>query len=285
VRQSAVGINDIERWSHASLSLGALLTDYTRTNTTPDSTSAQQRKTATLPTLSFTVNPTDRTTFYGSYTRGLEDSSRAPAAALNRGEAPPATPTWQVDGGIAMTLQSQVHLLLGGFKVHKTYFNLDVDNVYRNLGDISSEGIESSATWSGSNGLTLIAGGVWLRPEVGRHFAELGGSSGAVPIGPVPGTANVNMDFAPKDWRGWGASMQWTWWSSRVETSDDRYRLPAYSTVNIGMRYLSKVSGHPWSARLDIGNVTNTPGLTLSSVYTATPQLPRNYTLTVAADL
>jgi hypothetical protein len=126
---------------------------------------------------------------------------------------------------------------------------------------------------------------VWLRPEVGRQFAALGGASGTVPIGPVPGTANLNMDFAPKNWRGWGTSLQWTWWSSRVETSDDRYRLPAYSTVNMDIRYLSKVSGHPWSARFDIGNVTNTPGLTLSSVYTATPQLPRNYTLTLAVDL
>jgi iron complex outermembrane recepter protein len=285
VRQTAAGINDIERWSHASLSVGTMLTDYTRTNTSADSTGGRQHKTATLPTISFTVNPTSRTTLYGSYIRGLEDSPLAPAAAVNRGEAPPATPTWQVDGGIAVTLPSQLRLLLGGFKVHKVYFNLDAATVYRNLGDISTEGMESSATWSGSNGLTIIAGGVWLRPEVGRHIAEQGGASGDVPIGPVPGTANVNMDFAPKNWRGWGTSLQWTWWSSRVETNDDRYRLPAYSTVNIGIRYLSKVFGHPWSARLDIGNVTNTPGLTLSSVYTAAPQLPRNYTLTLAADL
>jgi iron complex outermembrane recepter protein len=285
VRQTAVGINDFERWSQGSVSLGTMLTQYTRTNTSTDSSSSQQRKTATLPTVSFTINPTSRTTFYGSYTRGLEDSPLAPAAAVNRGETPSATPTWQVDGGIAVTLPSQVRLLLGGFKVHKTYFDLDAADFYRNLGDISTEGVESSATWSDSNGLTVIVGGVWLRPEVGRQFAALGGASGTVPIGPVPGTANLNMDFAPKNWRGWGTSLQWTWWSSRVETSDDRYRLPAYSTVNMDIRYLSKVSGHPWSARFDIGNVTNTPGLTLSSVYTATPQLPRNYTLTLAVDL
>jgi len=79
--------------------------------------------------------------------------------------------------------------------------------------------------------------------------------------------------------------MQWTWLSARVETSDDRYRLPPLGTLNVGLRYLLKLSMHQFSARMDIGNVTNATGLTLSSQYLAIPQLGRNYTLTLAADL
>jgi outer membrane receptor protein involved in Fe transport len=100
----------------------------------------------------------------------------------------------------------------------------------------------------------------------------------------VPGTINLNWDYAPRAWRGWGTSMQWTWLSARVETSDDRYRLPPLGALNFGVRYLLKLPTHQFSARLDIGNVTNATGLTLSSQYLATPQLGRNYTLTLAAD-
>jgi hypothetical protein len=79
--------------------------------------------------------------------------------------------------------------------------------------------------------------------------------------------------------------MQWSWLSARVETSDDRYRLPPLGVLNVGVRYLLRLSTHQFSARLDIGNVTNATGLTLSSLYLVTRQLARNYTLTLAADL
>jgi iron complex outermembrane receptor protein len=283
VRQTGVGVNDIERWKdRASLNLGILMTNYTRSVTAPGVQGSAQHATVALPTVSFTVNPTSTLTVYGSYTRGLEDSPIAPASAVNRGEPPPATPTWQIDGGVRAVVQPHLQLLLGAFKVQKTYFGFDTSGRYTDIGEISNKGIESSVTWTDKEGLTLVAGAVWLRPEVTRRSAGL--AAGNVPIGPVPGTINLNLDYAPRTWRGWGTSLQWTWLSARVETSDDRYRLPPLGELTVGVRYLFKVSTHQFSARLDIGNVTNATGLTLSSQYLATSQLGRNYTLTLAAD-
>jgi len=287
VRQSGLGINYTERWSRrATLNLGMLMTDYSRKVTTPGAPATTQHETVALPTLSFTVAPSRNAVIYGSYTRGLEDSPIAPATAVNRGEPPPATPTWQVDGGARIALPAQLQLLLGGFKVHKTYFSLDSADRYTQIGDISTQGVESSATYTGLAGLTVVAGAVWLRPQVQRQFAELGGN-GSVPIGPVPRTINVNVDYAPPNWRGWGTSLQWTSLSARVETTDDRYRLPPLSTLNVGVRYLFRLADHSCSARLDVGNVTNAAGLTFSSAYAylVVPQLPRNYMLTLTADL
>jgi iron complex outermembrane receptor protein len=287
VRQSGLGINYTERWSQrGTLSLGILMTDYSRRVTTPGAPATTQQQTVALPTLSFTAAPSRNAVIYGSYTRGLEDSPIAPATAVNRGEPPPATPTWQVDGGVRIVLRPLLQLLLGGFKVHKSYFSLDTADRYTQIGDISTEGIESSATFTGLAGLTVVAGAVWLRPQVERRLPELGGN-GTVPIGPVPLTINVNVDYAPPGWRGWGTSLQWTSLSSRVETTDDRYRLPPLRTLNIGVRYLFRLLDRPCSARLDVGNVTNASGLTFSSAsaYLVVPQLPRNYMLTLAADL
>ena len=79
--------------------------------------------------------------------------------------------------------------------------------------------------------------------------------------------------------------MQWTWISARVETSDDRYELPPVGTLNLGVRYMFRVRTRPCSVRLDVANVTNTPALTLSTLYLVVPQLRRNYLLTLATDL
>jgi iron complex outermembrane receptor protein len=285
VQQTAVGVNYGERWKNrAALSLGMLWTHYSRSLETANEPSSSESTSKLLPTASFAVNALRTVTFYGSYTRGLEDSPGAPGNAVNRGEPPPATPTWQVDGGVRIAFQPYLQFVVGTFKVHKSYFSLDTSDRYAEVGDISARGIESSATMTGPEGLTVVAGGVWLRPEVKRKIAEQGGT-GNVPVGPVPRTININVDYAPVFWRGWGATVQWKSLSSRVETGDDLYRLPPLNTLEVGVRYLFKVFNRGCSARLDVGNITNARGLTVSSNYTALSQLPRNYTFTFAADL
>jgi iron complex outermembrane recepter protein len=286
VRQGGLGVNYTERWSQrGAVSLGLMVTDYNRKLIDPDAQPTAQSVTVALPTLSFNAALARNAAIYGSYTRGLEDSPIAPAAAVNRGEPPPATPTWQVDGGVRMVFPPHFQLLGGVFKIHKSYFSLDTADRYTQIGDITSEGVESSATFTGG-GLTVVAGAVWLRPEVQRQTPELGGN-GDVPIGPVPRTININVDYAPSRWRGLGTSLQWTSLSARVETTDDRYRLPPLNVLNFGVRYLFRLADRSCSARLDIGNITDAAGVTFSSAYAylVVPQLPRNYTLTVAADL
>ena len=223
VQQTGAGINYGERWrNRASLSVGMLWTDYRRSLDKPHVPSSSERASKLLPTVSFAVNTWRAMTLYGSYTRGLEDSPNAPGNAVNRGEPPPATPTWQVDGGVRVAFPPYLQLLVGAFKVHKGYFSLDTNDRYTRVGEIGAQGLESSVTWTGPEGLTIVAGGVWLQPEVMRQIAEQGGT-GDVPVGPVPRTININVDYAPLYLQGWGGTMQWKSLSSRVETGDDLY--------------------------------------------------------------
>src|SRR5258708_14321021 len=102
--------------------------------------------------------------FSVSNRRGCGDPPPPPASAINRGEPPPAMPTWQVDGGIKYQPGRNLDALLGVFDVHKPYFNLDVNNVYRQLGDVSNRGLEASATLSAVAGVKVVAGLVRIRP-------------------------------------------------------------------------------------------------------------------------
>src|SRR6266478_3155158 len=286
VRQVGVGASYNERWKGVgTLSLGVLETEYRRTLEIPGSPGSAGRTAQVLPTASFTVDAGKHATAYASYTRGLEDSVNAPASAVNRGEPPPATPTWQVDAGLRVVPRNDLQLLLGVFKVHKAYFSLDAASRYVQLGDISSRGVEGSATLSGLlDGLKVVAGLVLLRPEVERQVPASGGA-GTVPVGPVPRTINVNVDYAPARWGRWAAALQWTSLSSRVVTNNDQIELPPLSALNVSVRYTLRLFNRPCSARLDVANVTNETGLTISSLYAVFPLLRRNYTLTLATDI
>lgn len=106
-----------------------------------------------------------------------------------------------------------------------------------------------------------------------------------VPVGPVPRTLNVNLDYAPRVWGRWAAGLQWTYLSRRALTNDSKVQLPVLSTFNLNVRYKLTLFSRACSARLDVGNVTDERGLTVSSVYQVLPELRRNYLLTLAADI
>ncbi len=285
VRQVGVGASYTERWTGVgTLSLGMLETEYRRTLEVPGLPGSTERTSQLLPTASFTADIGKHAMSYASYTRGLEDSVNAPTSAVNRGEPVPATPTWQLDGGLRVVPRSDLQLLLGVFKVHKTYFNVDSAGLYRQLGEISSRGVEGSATLSTLDGLKVVAGLVLLRPELDLQTPVPGGAA-TVPVGPVPRTINVNLDYAPARWGHWAASLQWTSLSSRVVTNNDQVELPPLSTLNVSVRYRLRLFNRPCSARLDVANVTDETGLTISSLYAVFPVLRRNYTLTLATDI
>jgi len=284
VHQVGVGANYNERWTGVgTLSLGVLETEYRRTLDIPGLPGSTERTSKALPTASFTAEIGKYATSYASYTRGLEDSVSAPTSAVNRGEPVPATPTWQVDGGLRVVPRSELQLLLGVFKIHKVYFNVNSAGLYRQLGDISSRGVEGSATLSTLKGLKVVAGLVLLRPEVNLQTTVPGAAT--VPVGPVPRTINVNIDYAPARWGHWAAALQWTSLSSRVVTNNDQIELPPLSTLNVSVRYNVRLFNRPCSARLDVANVTDQAGLTISSLYAVLPVLRRNYTLTLATDI
>jgi len=108
-----------------------------------------------------------------------------------------------------------------------------------------------------------------------------------VPVGPVPRTINVNVDYAPDRWGHWATSLQWTSLSSApFVTNNDQVELPPLSMLNIGVRYRVRLFNRPvLCAPSTLQNVTDETGLTISSLYLVVPVLRRNYTLTLATDI
>jgi iron complex outermembrane receptor protein len=284
-RQLDVGAQWEERWKEVgSIGIGILRSDYRRTTVLQpgEQGSGGQTASAWLPSIRARLDATSTLAVYASYLQGLEDSALAPSTAVNFGEAPPATRSRQTDGGLRWAPNDKTSIVFGGFEIKKSYFNLDVRNIYTELGTVRHRGLESSVAYA-DGGFALVAGAVLLKPHVDRVVLEPG-ATGLVPIGPVPLVLNVNVDWAPPRWHPWAASLQWKRLSSRVATSDDRYWLPPLSTLAAGVRYASELKGHAVSVRLDGTNLTNARGLHLNEVLQVVPELDRRYMITCAFD-
>lgn len=284
-RQLDVGLTVEERWSGVgSIAVGMLSDHYQREVQVPSAPTNTDRTSPSLLNLRFEGDAGRNLIIYGSFVQGLEDSALAPVTASNRNEPPPATRTWQVDGGIRWAPPvNTLQLILGAFEIHKPYFNLDAVNVYTQLGYVQYRGIETSLSYA-DGGLTVLVGGVLLQPRVDRVIAEPG-ATGNIPLGAVPLTSTVNIDYAPARWGPWAASMQWNRLSPRVATTDNAVYLPSLSTFGAGVRYHWKWLARPWTVRLDGFNLTDAHGLHVSTLDLVLPELGRRFALTLATDL
>jgi iron complex outermembrane recepter protein len=282
-RQLDLGLTFEDRWQGVgSFAVGVLNDHYRRTVFMPSGATDTDRTTPWLLNLRLATDPGHALIFYGSFVQGLEDSALAPLSANNRNEPPPATRTWQVDGGVRWAPSARLQLIFGAFEIHKPYFNVDAANVYTQLGGLQYRGLETSLSYN-NGGLTVLLGGVLLQPRVSRTIPEPG-ATGNVPLGPVPLTVTANVDYAPPRWGPWAASLQWNRLSSRVETTDNASYLPALATLATGVRYHWTLRSRPWTVRLDGFNLTNARGLHVSSLDVVLPEQSRRFMLTVATD-
>ena len=287
VRQLDGGLGLEERWQGVgSIGLGLLHSNYRRSVSGAAVALTGQSMAASpwLGNARFVIEASAHVRFYGSFVQGLEDSALAPSSNANRGEPLPAMRTRQGDVGLRYAPDGHLTMLVGAFDVHKGYVNSDAQNVYRVLGTLRHRGLEASLTYTDADrGVTLVAGGVRLQAHAERTIAEPG-ATGAVPLGPVPLVLQANLDYAPPDWQPWAVSLQWKRLSARVQTTDDRFRLPALSTLAAGVRFESTHRGHPWSIRLDGTNLTQAQGLHISPVGLVLPEQSRQVQLTFAIE-
>lgn len=266
-----------------SFSVGALSAHYNRRLQQPEQPTVTQASHPILINTRVTYRAIPTLTLYASYVQGLEDSPLAPSSATNRGELPPAARTTQVDGGMRWQPDPTLTVVAGTFEIQKPYFNLDSGGAYGILGRLRYTGVESSASWS-SQGVTLLAGGVWLHPRAALNTPGESASS-LVPIGPVPLTLTLNADYAPASWGHWSASAQVKSLSARRDTVDGSHQQPPLTTLDVGVRYQRKGSFGTWTLRADANNVADATGLHLMNSGLVLPEQGRRYSVTLSVDL
>ena len=266
------------------LSFGLQKTSYRRSLTTPTAPANVTRDSPWLPNATLAVYATDELTFFGSYTRGLEESGEATNNATNRGEALPAIRTTQIDAGARWNIGKGISAVATVFEIKKPYLSLNNVNLFTQVGDVRHRGVEISVAGEVVEGVRIVAGSVFLQARISGDLVNQG-RIGRVPIGRTPRFTRFDVDYAPKVWNGLSLDMQIDNHSSRVATADNLARIPGRTLVNLGGRYKFKAFDTPASVRFQVRNVFDTFAWDINvSQLSFVTEEQRRFLLTLAAD-
>lgn len=256
VKQYSGGVSYQVAWQNiGELSAGIQRTRYSRytrfVDPTPPSTAYQWLYNGTLA-----AYLSDRLVLYAGYTRGLEDSPRAPPIASNSGVTAAPTLSQQVDGGFRYTLLPGVTLVGGVFQVKKPFFELDKNNYFGRLGDVTHRGTEVSLSGSPLPGLNVVTGMIWIDPRLSGPLVD-NGTLGKHPPETVPVTALFSAQYGPANWRGLSVDTRINYAGAYPADGLNTFDSPALTTVDLGMRYRFKAGRTPALIRAQVQNVFN----------------------------
>ena len=159
-------------------------------------------------------------------------------------------------------------VLLSGalFDIEKAYEYTDRNNTYRQDGKQRHRGAEDSASGKLTESWSIVSGVTWLTAKV-----EGGTYNNNAPMNVPKLLAKLyteyELPFVPGLSLTGGIYHVGKQWATATNTS----RLPSFTTVDLGLRYATKVSGKPVSLRLTVNNVANRD-YWLNSYYLGNPR-------------
>jgi iron complex outermembrane receptor protein len=204
-------------------------------------------------------------TLYAGYTQGLEDSGVAPNTAKNSGAVLPASLTWQVDAGLRYALTPQFKIIAGVFELQKPYFNLDSNNVDRELGEQKAKGLELSIAGEPFPNFHLNVG--ILADRVGITGPDLAAEGvGPIAVGQPHFMYVMSANYSLPWWPALSLDISATHFGDQPESVDNSIYTQATTQVNVGGRYKFAAFGTSNSLRVQVQNLQNGKGWT--NVYT-----------------
>jgi iron complex outermembrane receptor protein len=284
VRQVTAGLGYEGRWRGVGeLSLGLQRSFYEKAVVRPSGALPLSEASPWLFNGTVSVLASRDLVFYAGYTKGLEESPVAPEIAVNRGEAPPAIITEQMDAGFRVNLSGTLRLVAGVFDVRKPYFALDPSRVFRRLGEVRNRGIEVSLAGQITPRLDIVLGGVFLDASVSGDAVDPG-PIGRRPVGSIGRNINGALNWNLPWVQGLSLDLAYESTSDRVASSANSFVIPARYAAALGGRYRFDLFDKPATFRAQIASVNDAYGFNnLGEGFYY--NLPRRFQMSLTVDL
>ncbi|MFN3387739.1 MAG: TonB-dependent receptor domain-containing protein [Allosphingosinicella sp.] len=259
VRQLTFGLGYHGLWRDVGeLSLGVQRSFYEKAVVRPSGPLPVSESRPWLFNGTLSVLAGSRLALYAGYAKGLEESPVAPDIAVNRGEAPPAIITEQMDAGFRYALAKDLRLVAGLFDVRKPYFALDPGLVFRELGEVRNRGVELSLAGQITPRLSVVLGAVFLDAKVSGDAVDLG-LIGPRPVGSIGRSVNGALNWDLPWVEGLSLDLAYQGTSDRA-TAEDGLVIPPRYVAALGGRYRFALSGKPATFRAQLASVNDVYG-------------------------
>jgi iron complex outermembrane receptor protein len=260
VRQLTAGLGYEGRWRGVGeLTLGVQRTSYEKAVVRPSGPLPVSDSSPWLFNGALSLYAGKNLVLYAGYSKGLEESPVAPDVAVNRGEAPPAILTEQMDAGFRTNLTPSLRLVTGVFDVRKPYFALDPSFVFRNLGERRHRGVEVSIAGQLHPRVNLVLGAVLMNAKVSGDAVDLG-LIGPRPIGSIKVNVNGAVNWNVPWVEGLSLDLAYEGTSDRIANAANTFVIPARYAAAVGARYRFELSGKPATFRAQLASFNNAYG-------------------------
>ena len=285
VRQLTGGLGYEGRWRGVGeLSLGVQRTSYSKAVVRPSGALPVSESSPWLFNGTVSILAGSDLVFYAGYSRGLEESPVAPEIAVNRGEAPPAIITRQMDAGLRLNLSDSLRLVAGMFDVRKPYFALDPGRVFRELGEVRNRGVELSLAGQITPRLNIVLGAVFLDATVSGDAVELG-LIGRRPVGSIGRSINGAVNWNLPWVEGLSLDLSYEGTSDRTANAANTLVIPARYAAAIGGRYRFDLAGNPATFRAQLASFNDAYGFNNGGGDGFYYNLPRRFQMSLTVDL
>jgi iron complex outermembrane receptor protein len=238
-----------ERWQVLA---GLRAANYANASTTA---TFSARKTS--PNLSVLFKPTPETSLYASYLEGLEETGTAPANRANSGEILPPAVNKQKEIGIKTRALGNFLTQVSLFQIDRPQTSVDAANRFILGGKSRYRGIEASASGEIGRYWSAVASLLLLDAKIASVGAANAGELGKIPENTPRQTFSVFGEYRVPQVAGLALNAGAFYVGKRAVNNLNQAFVSDYTTLSLGARYLTKVSGRTVTLQANLDNATD----------------------------
>lgn len=214
--------------------------------------SSRYKDAATTPLVGVVVKPWDDVSLYYNYVEGLSKGDIAPGTASNAGETFAPYESKQHELGVKYehgTLMTTLAL----FQIEKPSGELGANGVYSVQAEQRNRGVELSVYGEVAPGTRLMGGVTFLDGELTQSASAA--NRGNKPVGVPDIQANLWAEYDTPWLEGFTLTGGAIYTDSQYVNQANTQELDAWTRIDAGVRYATKIEGRPTTLRATVQNV------------------------------
>ena len=227
---------------------------------------------ATLFNASTIVSLTNRTSVFGSWVTGLEESGVAPTSAINRDDVLAPVEAEQFELGVRHAITPGLTFIGALFDVSKPTQGFRADRSFGLVGEVRHRGVEGSISGQLDAETTVVLGTVAFQSKVTGPLVDAG-VVGSHAAGISQRITNANIERQLRD--GWSVDAGLSYAGERWADTANTFKTPAVTTLSFGARRRFVLAGRAAEFRVLASNLSGAEGYWASPSGVLLPIPPR----------